>query len=167
MEKGRVLLRWTAILVAAVMFAFLISSPAVFGVKTMPKERLETRADIIRIDSMNVFGKLEKAPVTFLHQKHTEALDRKNKDCSACHLPGEDKSADKQRMSTKYMRLEDTTRQAVMDIYHTNCIACHKETKAAKEKSGPIKCGECHKEKLFGVLVIFVVAFLAFIVSGF
>jgi hypothetical protein len=51
-------------------------------------------------------------------------------------------------MSTKYMRLEDTTRQAVMDIYHTNCIACHKETKAAKEKSGPIECGECHKEQV-------------------
>ena len=86
MNKGRALLRWTAILVAIVMGSFLLSSPAVFGVKTIPKEVVETRADIIRIDSMNVFGKLEKAPVTFLHQKHTEALDKKNKDCSACHV---------------------------------------------------------------------------------
>ncbi len=50
-------------------------------------------------------------------------------------------------MSTKYMRLKDTTRQEVMDIYHNNCIGCHKETKAAKEKSGPLECGECHQEQ--------------------
>ena len=50
-------------------------------------------------------------------------------------------------MSTKFMRLEDTTRQEVMDIYHNNCIACHKETKAAKEKSGPLECGECHRSR--------------------
>ena len=79
MDKGRTLLRWTAILATAAMFAFLVSSPTVFGVKTIPKEGLESRADIIRIDSMKVFGKLEKAPVTFLHQKHTEALDKKTK----------------------------------------------------------------------------------------
>ena len=35
-----------------------------------------------------------------------------------------------------------------MDIFHTNCIDCHKETKAAKEKSGPIECGECHQDRV-------------------
>ena len=79
MEKARAVLRWTAILLVIVMIFFLIGSPAVFGVKTIPKEGVETRADIIRIDSMRVFGKLERPPVTFLHQKHTEALEKKNK----------------------------------------------------------------------------------------
>jgi hypothetical protein len=46
------------------------------------------------------------------------------------------------------MRLKDTTRQEVMDIFHDNCIECHKETKAADEKSGPIECGECHRERV-------------------
>ena len=34
-----------------------------------------------------------------------------------------------------------------MDIYHDNCIACHKEMRAAKEKTGPVVCGECHVAK--------------------
>jgi hypothetical protein len=148
MEKARALSRWSAILLVIVMIYFLVGSPAVFGVKTMPKEGLETRADIIRVDSMQVFGKLERPPVTFLHQKHTEALEKKNKDCSACHLSEKDKLVDKERMSTKYMRLKDTTKQEVMDIFHTNCIDCHKETKAVKEKSGPIECGECHQDRV-------------------
>ena len=83
MEKGRSLLRWSEILVAVVMVSFIMSSPAVFGVKTQLQDAPEIRADIIRIDSMNVFGKLERPSVTFLHQKHTEALEKKNKDSEA------------------------------------------------------------------------------------
>jgi hypothetical protein len=35
-----------------------------------------------------------------------------------------------------------------MDIYHNNCIGCHKEIKAAGEKSGPLECGECHRPEV-------------------
>jgi len=140
MEKGRALMRWTAILVTFVMASFLMGSPAVFGVKTPPQKTLERRADIIRIDSMRVFGKLTRPPVTYLHQKHTEALENKNKDCSACHLSQDN------RLSTKFMRLQNTAKEEVMDIYHTNCISCHKASAADKEKSGPVVCGECHKD---------------------
>jgi hypothetical protein len=45
------------------------------------------------------------------------------------------------------MRLKNTTRQDVMEIYHTGCIACHRETAAAGEKSGPVTCGNCHRDK--------------------
>jgi len=148
MEKGRILLRWTGILIAVAVASFLVGSPAVFGIKTQPKATLEIRADIIDIDSMKVFGKLERPSVTYLHQRHTEALEKKNKDCSACHLSENDPQLGKERMSTRFMRLEDTTKQAVMDIYHNNCIACHKETKAAQEKSGPLECGECHRPQV-------------------
>ena len=148
MEKGRTLLRWTGILTAVAMALIIMSSPAVFGIKTQPKVTPEIRADIISIDSMKGFGKLERLPVPYLHQRHSEALAKKNKDCSACHLSEKDPLLEKQRMSNKFMRLEDTTRQDVMDIYHNNCIACHKETKAAKEKSGPLECGECHRPQL-------------------
>jgi len=90
---------------------------------------------------MNEFGQLERLPVTFLHQKHTEALEKKNKDCKTCHLVEND------RLVPKYKRLQNTTQQEVMDIYHVNCIACHKEFIAAKEKSGPVVCGECHRNR--------------------
>jgi hypothetical protein len=148
MKKGSALLGWAVILLASAMIFFFVSSPAVFGVKTNPKEEVEARADIIRIDSLRVFGKLDRPPVTFLHQKHSEAMEKNNKDCTACHLNETSKHSDKQRMSTKYMRLKDTTKKEVMNIYHDNCIVCHRETKAAGEKSGPIDCGGCHQDKL-------------------
>ena len=56
---------------------------------------------------MSVFGKLKRPAVTFLHQRHTEALENKNKDCSACYL------SENNRMSTQYMRLKNTNPQAV------------------------------------------------------
>jgi len=145
MQKGSALLRGTGVIVAVAVATFLMSSPAVFGIRNQPKVTPEFRADIIEIDSMKVFGKLERTSVNYLHQKHTEALEKKNKDCAACHLSENDPQSGQARMSTKFMRLQDTTRQEVMDIYHDNCIACHKETKAAKEKSGPLECGECHR----------------------
>jgi len=148
MEKASSRLRWTAILLVIGMIFLFMGSPTVFGVKTTATEGPGARADIIRIESMRVFGKLERPPVTFLHQKHTEALEKQNKDCAACHLSETDPAADKQRMSTRYMRLKDTTRQAVMDIFHDNCIDCHTATKAAGEKSGPLECGECHQEQV-------------------
>jgi hypothetical protein len=130
------------------MIFLFVGRPTVFGVKSKLKEGVKARADIIRIDSLRVFGKLDRPPVTYLHQKHTEALQKKNKDCSACHLSQKDEAAAKQRMSTKYMRLKDTTKNEAMDIYHDNCIACHKETKAAEEKSGPVDCGGCHQDRV-------------------
>ncbi len=147
MQKGRALMRGISIIVAVAMASFLVGSPAVFGVGIQPGVKPETRADIIDIDSMNVFGKLERPAVTYLHQRHTEALEKKNKDCATCHLSAKNPQTGKEQMSNKYMRLEDTTRQEVMDIYHNNCIGCHKETKAANEKSGPLECGECHQSQ--------------------
>ena len=147
MPKGRALLRGIIIIFAVAMALFLVGSPAVFGVNTQPKAKPEIRADIIILDSMKVFGKLERPAVTYLHQRHTEALAKKNKDCAGCHLSGNDPQSGKERMSTKYLRLKDTTKQDVMDIYHNNCIGCHRETKAAKEKSGPLECGECHQQQ--------------------
>jgi len=147
MPKGSALVRGISIIVAVAVASFLVSSPAVFGINTQPKVTPEVRADIIAIESMKVFGKLERPSVSYLHQRHTEALEKKNKDCATCHLSGNDPQSGKERMSTKFMRLKDTTRQEVMDIYHNNCIACHKETKAAKEKSGPLECGECHQQQ--------------------
>jgi len=144
MEKGRALVSRSGIFFTVVILSILIGSPGVLGVGAPVKETPQPRADIIRLDSLKVFGKLERPSVTFLHQKHTEALEKKNKNCSACHLSEKDPLLDTERMSSKYMRLKETTKQEVMDVYHLNCIGCHKETKAAKEKSGPVECGNCH-----------------------
>lgn len=147
MQKGRALIRGSSIIAIVALASFLVSSPDILGMGAQPEAKPEKRADIITIDSMKVFGKSERPSVTYLHQRHTEALEKKNKDCATCHLSVKDPETGKERMSTKYMRLEDTNRQEVMDIYHNNCISCHRETTAANEKSGPLECNECHRSQ--------------------
>ena len=148
MEKGKVHFRGNAIFAAVLAVSLILNSPTVFGVEAQAKKTLEIRADGLQLDSMKVFGKLERPAVTFLHQKHTDALENKGKDCAACHLSEKDAKLDVERLSTMYMRLKNTSRQEVMDIYHDNCIACHKETRAAKEPSGPLECGGCHQNQV-------------------
>lgn len=98
------------------------------------------RADIVTIDGLKAFGPLERPPVVFLHDKHTEAAARQKKDCLACH------PMDKDRLSPKYQRTGEVNKQQVMDLYHTQCIACHKSYRQQNEASGPVTCGECHAE---------------------
>jgi hypothetical protein len=138
MNKGRSLLRWTGFLAVAIVSIYGIS---VHGVEKISTSASTMRTDVIKIDAMTVFGKLERPPVEFLHETHTEALTKKNKDCSACHL------TEKNLIMPKFKRLKDTGKKEVMDIYHRDCISCHKEMKASREKSGPVECGGCHREK--------------------
>jgi hypothetical protein len=123
---------------AALMIAALIGCSSAVS---SPGDAEAPRADVIRIDGLKQFGGLERPAVVFLHEKHTQALAPKNKECAACHLPG------KKYMSTKYMRLTDDSKQQVMDLYHTHCIDCHRQTTAAGEKSGPVVCAGCHADK--------------------
>ncbi len=141
MKKGKARLSWTGIIFIVFTVSICLIGTGIYGAKRPSESAAQKRADIIRIDSMKAFGKLERPPVTFLHQKHTEALATKNKDCTTCHLVEND------LLIAKYMRLKNTAKQEVMDIYHAKCIACHKETADAREKSGPVVCGECHLER--------------------
>ena len=141
--NGRSLMRWTSCLgVLILVVAFGIGAE---GMEEIGKKEDQGRPDIVKIDAMKVFGDLERPPVVFLHDKHTEALAEKNKDCKACHLP-EKNSQGAERMSIKYMRLSDSGKQEVMDIYHNNCIQCHQDTASESGKSGPLTCGKCHVE---------------------
>jgi len=141
MKMGKARLRWTGITLTVFAVSICLTVTGIYGAKNPFESGIEKRADIIRIDSMKTFGRLERPPVTFLHQKHTEALAEQNKDCSACHL------VENNLLVTKFMRLKDTAKQEVMDIYHANCVACHKETASAKQNSGPVVCGECHRDR--------------------
>jgi hypothetical protein len=116
MNSGRSLLRWAGFLVVVIVSIYGIS---VHGVEKLSTNLLPMRADVIKIDAITLFGKLERPPVEFLHEAHTEALAKKNKDCSACH------PTEKELIMPKFKRLKDTGRKEVMDIYHTECISCH------------------------------------------
>ena len=138
MNKGRPSLLLAGILVVAGILIYSISS---HGADKISKVAQQFRADVIKIDAMNIFGKLEKPAVFFLHEAHTDALAKKDKDCTVCHLTKDDV------ILSKFKRIENTGRKEVMNIYHQGCISCHGEMKAAREKSGPIECDDCHREK--------------------
>ena len=137
MKKRKIWPGWTVI--AGMMLCSLYGT----GLCSSSIEDLSSRlrADVISIDSMAAFGDLEKPVVEFLHEKHTDALSRKNMDCTACHPTRND------RIYPKFNRFEDRDRIEVMNVYHNGCIGCHGKMNVAKEKTGPIECDDCHREK--------------------
>ena len=98
------------------------------------------RPDVITIDAMTAFGPIERPPVEFLHDRHTQAVEKAGKDCLACHPPDEASG----RLSLRYMRFQETDRQAVMETYHAGCITCHNEQLSAGKAGGPVECAGCH-----------------------
>lgn len=103
----------------------------------------ETRADILTIETLKTFGPLERGPVEFFHDKHTLALEKTGKDCSACHL----KEANGDRLSIKFMRLSEEDKTRVMDLYHANCIGCHNQMMRVGGQTGPVICAGCHAKQ--------------------
>jgi len=141
MNKGKTFLRKTGIVFSAVFAVMLAWSLGARGVQPSTDIAEKPRADIITIDVVKSFGDLERPPVVYLHEKHSDAVEKQNKDCSVCHLTEES------RQSIKFKRLKDTTKKQIMDLYHAECIDCHNQTAAANQKSGPVTCGQCHRKE--------------------
>lgn len=140
MKKGSILLRWAV--VTALLVAFSMSGIEAIGSTAPSSADGEKRADGIVIDSLKAYGKLEEAPVVFLHDQHTEALKKQGKDCTACHETKDN------RLVTKFKRVKDVSLEVDKEIYHSNCIGCHKQA-ASKGKTGPtdVACRSCHSKK--------------------
>jgi hypothetical protein len=98
------------------------------------------RPDLITMDGLASFDPLERPAVQFPHDLHTNDLAKQNQDCSVCHPAREDG-----RPSPLFMRLEDTDREELEELYHTNCIDCHSKTGLEGKDSGPVECGQCHR----------------------
>jgi len=144
MKKRKSLLRWAVILCAVAVVSFCTTSAQ--AIEEFSGSVGEIRADVIKIDVLRGFGDLERPEVVFLHDLHTDALEKKGKDCKTCHLS--EKGPQKDRLSPKFKRLKDISRHDIMDIYHTDCMGCHKDLSAAGEKCGPVEiCGDCHRDK--------------------
>ena len=98
----------------------------------------------IGIAHTEIFGVLERPQVIFDHQKHVEALKKEKQGCDVCHPLDEWKEFVFD--FPKELKKKDKT--SVMNAYHDECIDCHKKRyQEDKEKTGPVTCGDCHKEK--------------------
>lgn len=132
-----------------VLSAALGFGPALFGPDQVAAsaDPAGPRADLLPIDSPSL-GKLDKPRVVFKHDQHTEALEKEGKlECKTCH-PFDEKA---KRYSLKYMRpdgkdAKEPSKEALVELYHGKCAACHVETASAGKKSGPAaaSCGGCH-----------------------
>lgn len=154
-EKGKSRLRWVGVLVA---FCLWLIAAGIGAQGEKPADKSKERPDVLMIDTLKAFGDLEKPRVVFLHDLHTDALEKKGKDCSACHLkedksgkiPGAENLEDAvkgiDKLSPKFKRLKDTARQDVMDVYHKFCMECHTDMSSAGDKAGPVTCGGCHQK---------------------
>ena len=106
MGKVRSLLIKSIIPAAIVMVS--ICGIGAYGSQSQPQEGDQKHADVITIDMLKAFGKLERPGVEFLHDNHTKALEKTKKDCSVCHL------TEKDRLSLKFLRLKDESKKQVM-----------------------------------------------------
>jgi hypothetical protein len=106
-----------------------------------PAEQI-ARSDLVSMDWVAIFGELERPPVQFPHDLHTQMMKERNEDCTICHLVHDDG-----HLSSKYERLEDASEEEIRDLYHENCIACHKESASADAADGPVACGDCHRRQ--------------------
>lgn len=140
MEKGRVLL-----LSAGTLFVLAVVSILSLEAQGVGEAQANAaaRADVVKIDAMKALGALELPPVTFLHDKHTAAVEKAGKDCKACHLEKDG------QLVVKFKREKDTTPAEVKAIYHTACIGCHTDTAKKGQKTGPLDgdCRSCHDAK--------------------
>lgn len=137
---GKIRSRITKISVLAFIFTGFVAVWFAAAKVAIPNSPDLIRADVIAIDTMTTFGKLQRPIVYFPHDLHTNALKQQQKDCSVCHL------AEKDRLSLKFKRLTDGSAEMVMNTYHEQCISCHRRTAEDKMKSGPVTCGACHSE---------------------
>ncbi|MBW2367359.1 MAG: cytochrome c3 family protein [Deltaproteobacteria bacterium] len=138
MQKLNAKAKWTVLL--ATVTLVLLPWPSGPAAVTEKASGAAGRADVIMIDSMMSFGALERPPAVFFHDQHSRALEKMGKDCTACHLM----NPEKDRLSIKFKRLEDTGKTEIMELYHAGCIDCHNEQLAADQKAGPVVCAGCH-----------------------
>jgi hypothetical protein len=125
---------------AVALFAFVICTFAFGQIEGVAVEQI-ARPDIVTIVAADSIEELERPPVQFPHDLHTEALAKQNKDCTTCHL-----TRDNGRLSDLFERLGKPGERVAKDVYHDNCIGCHNETASADLKTGPVSCGECHRK---------------------
>jgi len=147
MHKGNLRLGMVAILI--IIGAVAICTIGSTAVQEPRGPSQEARADLITIDTLKTFGDIERPAVIFLHDLHTEALAKQDKDCKSCHLEVKTPPslAKKNALSVKFKRLKDTSRKQVLNVYHTECIGCHKKSVKSGQKAGPVeRCGKCHLE---------------------
>ncbi|MCF8031296.1 MAG: cytochrome c family protein, partial [Desulfohalobiaceae bacterium] len=97
------------------------------------------QSGLIQIDTLSQIKQLSMPVVDFSHGMHTDVLEKRGKDCEACHLKKEDGLVFSYERSGE---IEDA--DTLKKTYHQNCIGCHESMQKKGDPSGP-RDGECRK----------------------
>ncbi|WP_366945193.1 cytochrome c3 family protein [Desulfoluna sp.] len=104
-------------------------------------EKLPERGeDLIILDALDSFGERERPAVRFPHEKHV-ADEQGASNCLVCHEP---RSEEGSGIKFAFKNRDGLSREAVKDLYHSECLGCHADLEAAGQPSGPQICSECH-----------------------
>ena len=143
MRNGKTLLHGAGVLVAVAVVVF--GAMGIAGAAESGGPGLVRAADVVFIDAIARFRALENTRPVFQHDRHTTALASQGKDCATCHLSAKDKKG-RERMSPKFMRLEDKDANSLKVLYHEKCISCHTALGKAGA-TGPREgdCKGCHE----------------------
>ena len=118
----------------------------IFVCLSSPLAWAENRPDIVVLGKVNAFGSPQKAPVLFLHDRHTGASAPRMGECTTCHSMGE-----KGFLNFAYTGASSTGEalegKRLMAAWHQSCGGCHAALSKAGEVAGPLStdmCARCH-----------------------
>lgn len=137
-----------------VVFSLILGTIRIFGATGKnPSQGGKVAGEQVRVEVLpklpilvsTGYPNLERPPVKFYHDKHTNAL--KKEGCGICHPENKNKEITGQ-FTYSYPKVKDEkNKETLMNSYHTACIGCHKGRIKEGKKSGPVTCGECHIKK--------------------
>ncbi len=145
-KERRMTFRLGLMTALVLVMAFLFYADGQGGMKGSESAPL-VGPDMIRITADTSGETLEMPAALFFHDRHTAAMTTKT-GCAECHPKKEDG-----RLVFSFKRLSDEDsdtgkmdKEAMMALYHDNCIGCHQERKDQGKPSGPMApdCRACH-----------------------
>jgi hypothetical protein len=96
-----------------------------------------------------VFGPLQRPPVTFPHERHMEVTE--DKGCGACHHLYDEKTGrlyyeqgEESPCADCHGLRKTGPSRSLLWAYHGTCTGCHRTLAKGGRQSGPTMCGGCH-----------------------
>jgi len=98
--------------------------------------------DVVTIN--NKYTKRLKAPVTFGHKKHADAIK-----CTECHHTWKkEEQKEPKKCGECHKEAAEGKKLGTKLAHHNQCMGCHKNLKSQGKKTGPtVKCSDCHPSK--------------------
>jgi hypothetical protein len=137
-----------------VYFIFFLAWIGCFLFHPGGQHGVEAQEETYYIAHEEVFGKLQRPPVTLPHNLHMESLEQDGDGCGACHhLYDADRGAlvpadgEETGCTECHGRTKEGNIVGLENAYHGSCNRCHRTRIKQKNASGPTTCGGCHKKQ--------------------